>query len=118
MATPKKKEDPKKATESKSVMKKKEVKPKVASFMAIKAANEIEHLATADNLKPEELLTLPTAHQYIANLRSMHEVKSYSVQKLLNAVKDKATFTSSLDEKIHKLYTNALNMELKKRKVG
>jgi hypothetical protein len=114
MATPKKKE----VIETQSIMKKKEVKPKVASFMAIKCADDIEHFITADNLKPAELLTLPTAKQYITNLRSMHEVKSYSVQKLLNAVKDKITFTSSLDEKIHKLYMNALNMELKKRKIS
>lgn len=116
MATPKKKEDIKKTTE-KSVMKKKEVKPKVASFLAIKCSNELEHLITADGLSPDELLASPAAKQYITNLRSMHEVKAYSVQKLLNAVKDKTVFTSPLDEKIHKLYVNALNTELKKRKV-
>lgn len=116
MASPKKKEDSKKVSNDKSVMRKKEVKPKIASFMAIKAANDIEHLITKDDLQSDELATLPVAKQYITNLRTMHNVKSYSVQKLFNSVKDKNTFTSLLEEKIHKLYVSALSAELKKRR--
>jgi hypothetical protein len=117
MATAKKKEAVK-VVDTKSVMKKKEVKVKVASFMAIKQANEIEHLITADDLGTNGNVAAKIGHQYVANLRTMHNVKSYSVQKLLNAVSDKTVFTSSLEEKIHKLYLVALNAELKKRKIS